>query len=349
MNKISSAICSKIREKRIVVTDKMAVREGFAAVTVIAVTAALLGAAGAAFGLDPNTLPTGGRITAGSGVISSSGNRLTVNQSTQQMIANWNTFNIGAKAGVQFVQPNAQVTALNRISDQNPSQILGSLTANGRVFLLNPSGIIFGQGAQVNVGGLVASSLNMLESDFLAGRYRLSGSGGGAVLNQGSITTPAGGVVALIAPRVMNEGSISTPNGSVALAAGNQVTLDFGGDGLLNLAVTQGAVDAQVANKGLITVEGGLAVMTARAASTLTAAAVNNEGIIEAKGMSSKGGKILLDAVGGSTTVSGVLDASSTTGGGGDITVTGDTVTVGSTAHLNASGTTGGGRRPGWR
>ena len=121
--------------------------------------------------LTPGELPKGGKITAGSGSISTHGKDMTVTQSTQKMIANWDTFNIGRNAGVTFNQPDSTAIALNRIYDQNPSQIFGTLSANGKIFLINPSGIVFGEGSQVNVGGLVASSLNMLDSDFLAGKY----------------------------------------------------------------------------------------------------------------------------------------------------------------------------------
>ncbi len=107
-----------------------------------------------AWALNPGALPTGGQVVAGSGSISQSGNQMTINQQTQKMIANWTTFNIGRNAGVNFIQPNSSSVALNRILDQNPSQILGSLTSNGLVFLLNPSGIIFGATARVEPGPL---------------------------------------------------------------------------------------------------------------------------------------------------------------------------------------------------
>lgn len=321
MNNTFRVIWSQAKEKWIVVAEKVAAKSCCPSATVGALTVvALLAAGGAAFALDPGALPTGGQITAGSGSIATSGSQMTVNQSSQQMIANWNSFNIGANAGVQFNQPNSAATALNRINDQNPSQILGSLTANGKVFLLNPAGIIFGQSARVDVGGLVASSLNMLDSDFLAGRYNFSNSGSaGSILNQGIINTMPGGVVALIAPKVTNEGSITTPSGSTLLAAGNQVSLDFKGDGLISYTIDQGAVDALADNKGLIKADGGLVVMTAKAANSLTQAVVNNSGVIEAQTLENKSGRILLlaDMEHGETIVGGRLDASAPNGGDG--------------------------------
>ena len=308
--------------------------------------AAMLCAGVPAYPLDPGSLPIGGKITAGSGSIATSGNQMTVDQSSQQLIANWNSFNIGQNAAVRFNQPNVTASALNRITDQSPTQILGSLSSNGQVFLLNPSGIIFGKTAQINVGSLVASSLNMLGADFLAGKYNFSNPGNaGAILNQGVITASNGGVVALIAPKVTNEGSITANNGTALLAAGSQVSLDFQGDGLISYTVDQGAVDALAENSGLIKADGGLVVMTAKAANALRSATVTNTGVIEARTIQNKAGHILLlsDIQKGMTTVAGTLDASSYDGNGGDIAVTGNRVLVKDGAYLSASGATGGG------
>jgi len=349
MNKIYRLIWSKAKEKWVVVAEKVAARGCCPATTVGALTlAALLAASGAAFALDPGALPTGGTITAGSGTIATSGNQMVVNQTTPQMIANWNSFNIGQDAGVRFIQPGSTATALNRINDQNPSQILGSLSANGNVFLLNPAGIIFGQTARVDVGGIVASSLSMLDTDFLAGKYTFTNPGNaGAVLNRGTINAMPGGVVALIAPRVTNEGAITAGGGSVALAAGNQVSLDFTGDGLITYTVDKGAVDALAENKGLIRADGGLVVMTAKAADALTGAVVNNSGVIEARTLQEKAGRILLlsDMEHGQTVVGGTLDASAPQGGdGGFVETSGGRVKVGDGAKVDtraAQGKTG--------
>lgn len=250
MNKTYRLIWSAIKEVWMAVSEKVRDCGARPGVTVGTLAAAVLAAGGAAFAVDPGALPTGGRITAGSGTINQSGSQMTINQASQQMIANWSTFNIGQNAGVRFNQPNSAATALNRIQDQNPTQILGSLSANGKVFLLNPSGIIFGRSARVDVGGLVASSLDLADSDFMAGRYRFGNPGNaGGILNQGSIGAN-GGVVALIAPKVQNEGAITTKGGSTVLAAGNQVSVDFTGDGLVSYTVDQGAVDALAENRG---------------------------------------------------------------------------------------------------
>ena len=346
MNRIFNVIWSITREKWVVVSEKIKSNGGVpkSSLLSIVVLSSILAAGVPAYAIDPGALPAGGQITAGAGSIGSSGTRMTVNQSSQQMIANWSSFNIGTDASVQFIQPNVSATVLNRIADQNPSQILGSLSANGKVFLLNQSGIIFGKNALVDVGALVASSLNMLDSDFLAGRYKFTNSGNaGEILNQGSINVTPGGVVALIAPKVTNEGAITARSGSVAFGAGNKVSVDFTGDGLITLTVDEGAIEALVENKGLVKADGGVVIMTAKAADALSQSVVNNSGIIQANTLQQQGGRILLDAVGGMTTVSGTLDVSSVDGKGGQVVATGDRVLVTDGAHLTASGATGGG------
>lgn len=339
MNKVYRIIWSKVKERWVVVSEKVAAGTSRPATSVVAAAlAGLLVAGGSAFALDPGALPTGGAITAGNGSIITNGNQMTIQQSSQQMIANWNSFNIGANAGVRFNQPNAAATALNRITDQNPSQILGSLSANGRVFLLNPAGIVFGQNARVDVGGLVASSLNMLDSDFLAGKYRFSSQGGaGDVLNRGNITALPGGVVALIAPKTANEGTITADRGSVLLAAANQVLLDFNGDGLISYTVDQGAVDALSENKGLIRADGGLVVMTATAADTLSRAVVNNSGVLEATGLVNDGGTIKLLASDRIEHTGSINVDAGKTGHGGTALLIASLDNPGSTGHFAGS------------
>lgn len=289
-------------------------------------------------------LPTGGTIAAGSGEISQSGSAMIVNQYTGQMIANWDTFNIGQNASVQFNQPGSSSVALNRIFDQNPSQIFGSLNANGQIFLLNSAGIIFGPSAQVNVGGLVASSLNISDENFMSGNFSFEGAGAAQIINQGKIMIAEGGYAAFLSPVVRNDGEVIALNGSVLMAAGNKVSLDFSGDGLINYTVDQGAVDALVENNQLIKTDGGLVVMTAKALDELTSAVVNNNGVLEAKGISEQGGRIILDAgENGQTTIAGTMDVSSEESNGGKIVATGERVLTEETAQLLAKGATGGG------
>lgn len=350
MNKIFNVIWSKTKEQWIVVSERVKTNGGVpkSPLRSLATLAAMLLMDNPLFALDPGTLPSGGQITTGSGTIAVGGDRMTVNQSSPQMIANWNSFNIGSNAAVQFNQPNSTSSALNRINDQNPSQIMGSLSANGRVFLVNPSGIIFGKTARIDAGAITASSLNMLDSDFLAGRYSFSNSGNaGMVINQGVLNAMPGGVVALIGPRVSNEGTITTPTGSAVLAAGNQVSIDFEGDGLINLTVDQAAVDALAENKGLVKADGGLVVMTARAANALTQQVLSNSGVLEANTFVERDGRIILD--GGESGIAqstGTITAKGVHSGetGGSVVMTGNKVGLFGSATVDVSGAAGGGR-----
>jgi filamentous hemagglutinin family protein len=262
-------------------------------------------------------LPTGGSVSSGSANIAAGSNSVTVNQSSQNVAINWQSFSIGKDNNVVFVQPNSTSVALNRVIGADPSVILGSLSANGQVFLVNPNGILFGKGANVNVGGLVASTLDLSDADFMAGRYAFSGAGG-AVLNQGTITADRG-YVALLGANVSNEGTIQANLGTVAMAAGEAITLDVAGDGLLNIAIDKGAVNALVQNGGLLRADGGQVLMTAQAAGQLLRTAVNNSGIIEARTLENRNGviKLLGDMASGTMSVAGVLDASAPDGGDG--------------------------------
>lgn len=298
-----------------------------------------------AFGSNVYAGPTGGVVSAGSASIAGGAGNTTINQASQNVAINWQSFNIGQGEAVRFVQPNSSSVALNRVLGSDPSSILGSLSANGKVFLLNPNGILFGQGAQVNVGGLVASTLNLSDSDFMAGKYNFSGASTASVLNQGSINAD-GGYVALLGANVSNEGVISAKLGTVALAAGKAMTLDVAGDGLLNVTVNQGAVNALVHNGGLIQADGGQVLLSAQAAGTLLQSAVNNTGVIQAQTIENHNGTIRLlgDMQSGTVNVGGTLDASGTGAGqiGGSITATGQNVGLFG-AHINASGGAGGG------
>ncbi|HUW36571.1 MAG TPA: MBG domain-containing protein [Rhodocyclaceae bacterium] len=271
-----------------------------------------------AFGGQVYALPTGGVVSAGSAGIAGGTGAMTVNQASQNVAINWQGFSIGSGEAVRFVQPNSSSVALNRVLGSDPSSILGSLSANGKVFLVNPNGILFGQDAAVNVGGLVASTLNIRDRDFMAGNYEFSGAGKGTVENQGAINAD-GGYVALLGAKVSNQGVISARLGTVALVAGQAVTLDLAGDGLLNVAVSQGAVNALVDNGGLIRTDGGQVLLTAQAAGNLLQSAVNNTGVIQAQTLQNHNGtiKLLGDMQSGTVNVGGKLDASAPNGGNG--------------------------------
>jgi filamentous hemagglutinin family protein len=230
-------------------------------------------------------------VVAGQAAIAQSGSQMTVTQSTDKAILNWQSFNIGSQAGVTFQQPSASAVALNRVLGSDPSAIYGALNANGQVFLVNPNGVLFGQGARVDVGGLVASTLNIRNEDFLAGNHRFTRDGATAgVTNQGELL---GKYVALLAPEVRNEGVIATTMGTAALAAGEAVTLGITGNALIDVQVEQASIDTLVENKHLIQADAGTVVLSAQSAHTLLGQVVNS-GAIEAQGLVNEGGTVRL-------------------------------------------------------
>ena len=298
--------------------------------------------------------PTGGVVVSGQATISTPSSTATViDQSSSHVQLNWNSFNVGASESVRFNQPAPTSVALNRILDQNPSQIFGQLQANGRVILVNPNGILFGPTASVNVGSLVASSLDVAGYDPVTGRYRFSTSRAdpGAIINQGSITAANGGSVTLLGGRVTNTGAIVADYGTVNLAAGRAATLDFEGDGLLRLTIDSDLVantaqaDSAVANSGTIQANGGQVLLTAQAVQDVYSSLVNNTGLVHAGRIDDTGGVIRLVGAGGTVISSGALDASAADAKstGGSVSVLGDHVGLFDNAVVNVSGSTGGG------
>lgn len=297
--------------------------------------------------------PAGGVVVDGSATISSAGSVTNVAQSTNRAIIDWRSFSVASGETVNFIQPSTLSATLNRVVGNESSVIAGALNANGNVFIVNSAGVLFTRNAQVNVGGLVASTLDISNKDFMAGNYVFSGSSSSAVVNRGTITAADGGYVVLLGRTVSNEGAITARLGSIALASGDQITLNFGGDSLLDVTIDKGAYDALVENKGLIKADGGRVVMTAKAADAVLSAQVNNSGLIQARtltdltgGSSSSGtvkiGRIKLIAQGGTTKVSGKLDASAPNGGkGGTIETSGNKVTVADGAEATTASSTG--------
>jgi filamentous hemagglutinin family protein len=307
--------------------------------------------------------PEGGTVRAGSATIQQNGAQTRIDQSSQRAVIDWRAFGVGAAEQVLFVQPSAQSATLNRVTGEQLSVILGRIDANGQVFLVNPNGVVFGRGAQVNVGGLVASTANVGNDDFMAGRleFREPGRAGAGILNQGQITAAEGGLVALVAPHVRNDGVIQARLGRVTLGAGDTFTLDLYGDGLIRLAVdptrTGPMTDAEgrpvtslVSQPGRIEADGGRVVLVSAAtARSALDQVINLSGTVRADTVQQQGGRIVLMAGGGAATVSGELSAQGRGDGagggqaGGRIEVLGDRVFLAPGARLDASGTAGGG------
>jgi filamentous hemagglutinin family protein len=230
------------------------------------VAAIMLGFAGVSHALDPGALPSGGQVQHGQANFQQADNVLNIHQHSDKLITNWNSFNIGKDATVNFHQPSSTSAALNRVVQNNPSKILGNLNANGLVYLINPSGVLFGEQAQIDVGGLIASTLQLSDQDFLNNKHRFENLGfsTGEIENLGHIKAH-GGVVAFISSRVKNSGVIEAPQGQIAFASGDIVTLDFQGDQLVQVNVEQGVIDGLIQSGGLVQADGGVVIMTAQA------------------------------------------------------------------------------------
>jgi filamentous hemagglutinin family protein len=285
-------------------------------------------------------LPEGASVVSGEATFyQPSASQLQITTS-DQVIINYDQFNIGLAEHVQFIQPSAGSLALNRIIGSDPSSILGNLSANGRVFLINPNGIIFGAQSSIDVNGLVASTLNITDQNFLNNRFLFESNGAaGDILNQGVIT--AGEAVALMGREVRNEGVIAANTGTIALATGDQVTLDLTDEGILGVALEGDAAAGSVVNTGEI--QAGTVLLTARVMDDALKNVINNEGVIEASSLVNDGGVIRLVSEGeGVVANSGTLDVS---GGqkGGRVEMTGQNVGLFGDAEIDASGETGGG------
>lgn len=233
-------------------------------------------------------LPTDGSVTAGTATISHSTAKTTINQSSNKAVLEWGGFNVQANETVQFIQPSASSATLNRILDQNPSQIHGQIQANGQVFLMNGNGIIFGSGSRANAAGLFATTHSISNENFMNGNYTFNRMGNGSISNLGTITAATGGFVHLAADHIDNQGVIIANQGIVSLTSGDLLTLDFEGDGLMQFAVSgeilenlQG-YDSAISNSGRIDASGGQINLTANAAVNVFNNAVNVTGMVEA-------------------------------------------------------------------
>lgn len=299
--------------------------------------------------------PSGGQVVAGSATIQSTApGTLTITQGSERAIIHWQSFGIGAGESVHFAQPSARSVTLNRVVGNDPSAIYGQLHANGIVMLVNPNGIVFGRGARVDVGGLVATTTNLRNEDFMAGWYAFnqpSARLGATVENHGLITIRDSGLAALVAPGVRNSGVIEARLGRVALGAANRFTLDFHGDGLLSFGADAAVTEAQsrelgalVRNSGELRAEGGTVLLTAQAVKGVIDQVINTSGIVAATAVSGSGGRIVLSGgTQGTVAVGGTLDASSAAGPGGTVVATGQHIVVAGTARIDASGGSGGG------
>jgi len=315
-----------------------------------------------AFPMNVLAMPQGGHVVAGEANISlADPQTMNIHQGTPSAILNWQQFSIGQPEAVHFMQPSAAAVSLNRVVGVDPSAIHGLLSANGRVFLINPNGVLVGPTGRIETGGFVASTLDMANQDFLNGNYTFVQDPAqplGAILNQGLIQASQGGNVSLIAPAVENQGTILANLGTVSLGAGEQVTLAFAGNDMIRFAVDEPVtgqvigpdgtpLEHSLLNSGKISANGGEVILSARSAFDAVKSVVNNTGVIEAKTIADNNGIIRLE--GGEQGIvfnSGTLDVSGTDPGetAGEVRVTGEKVGLVHYSEILAKGRQGGGK-----
>jgi filamentous hemagglutinin family protein len=292
--------------------------------------------------------PTGGTVTAGQANISSSGNTLTVNQISNNAVIDWRGFDIDVGETTQFLQNSSSAIAVNRVNSSSASAINGNLTANGNIVIINQNGVMFGAGARVDVNGLVATTADLDDDEFMRGgplRLYKPGNPNASVTNAGTITARDAGLVGLVAPTVINSGTITARLGRVHLASGDTATVDMYGDGLLEIGVSDRVQSQLVENSGVISADGGTIALTAGAGQAIVNSVVRNTGTISAQTVENRGGVITIRAAraqsgaGGVISNTGTITASGTKGG--SITLDGHNIAQQGT--IRADGTTGDG------
>ncbi|MFZ5807160.1 MAG: beta strand repeat-containing protein [Verrucomicrobiota bacterium] len=279
--------------------------------------------------------PTGGTVTAGSASITSAGSNLTINQTSNRAIINWQGFSIANGELTQFIQPGASSAVLNRVTGGNLSSIYGTLKANGQVYLINPNGIVVGASGVIDTQGFVASTLDASDSEFLSGgNMTLAGDSSAKIQNLGKIDGGMGNVF-LIARQIENAGTIQGK--TVGLAAGTEVLLKPAqGDFIVKAGeVTEGT---GIDNQGLI--QATTAKLEA-AEGNVYSLAINNGGVINANSVTNEGGKIYLRANGGKIVNTGKLIAYRGANGG-DIDVRAGNIFIAPGAELRADATVDG-------
>lgn len=289
---------------------------------------------------DDLTLPVNGNVVAGSSTIGTAvGGFLQIDQHTERTVINWDSFNIGKDATVQFNQLSSSSLAVNRVvgEGQDPTRILGTLRANGNVMVLDRNGVLFGNGAIVDVGGIVASTGNIDDEKFMTAAAGAPVeikdiTGGKIVVEPGATITVADhGMAAFVAQTVVNSGVINARLGMVSLAAGlGSATVDLYGDGLVEFAPSGEAGKILAENSGKINAEGGVVQLSATAAKDVVDQVVNMSGVINASSATVVGGKIILSAPNGKVNVSGTMNA------GKNIDVRGKAITIDKGAELIA-------------
>lgn len=301
-----------------------------------------------------------------------SSREMRIVQGTDRAGLDWTSFSLGTGETLNIQQPGSSSVLFNRVLGPDPSKLYGQISANGRVFLSNPRGVVFGTGGQVDVAALVATTLDWGDVSFgtvstvnttstsvgpsqtgpQTGTSRLTlqsvvstNGGPGAVVQQSGHRIQAGGTVVLAGTTVEQGGEIVAPR--IGLAAAERVSVDLDGDGLVFFELGTDQLDTQLRQLGRLQADGGLVDLRAQARAGFTGSVLNLDGVVQARSLSLRQGRILVD--GGSTgltQVQGQVSATGTAGSderGGTLQVTGAEVRLAGTAVLDVQGQTGGG------
>ena len=297
------------------------------------------------------TLPSQGVVQQGQATLVQGTGNLQINQHTERAVINWQSFNVGKDATVNFNQPSSSAVMLNRVTGSTPSNIYGNLRANGQIFLINSNGIYFGGGAEVSVGALVASTQSISDQQFAVGNYVFQQNQSGAILNDGSIN---GGYLALIAPQITNAGLLQATQGDVALLSGEAVSLDISPSGRIKVAMQGSELESLITNSGSVDAMQGVQ-FRANAVQSVVNQTINSPDSIDAlvttNGVvrmvrstgSIKGKDVTIAAGSGAASINGVVDVSQPHDQAGSIHISGVETEIGSSAYLNAQGGSGGG------
>ncbi|MGB4191196.1 MAG: YDG domain-containing protein [Rickettsiales bacterium] len=307
-------------------------------------------------------LPENPEVKAGNVSFNQSDSELHIHQQTEKAIIDWRGFDINQGELTKFHQPSSSSIALNRVISDNPSQINGMLQANGNIVIINQNGILFGKNAVVDVNGLIASTMDIDNNQFMNSANKLEfnklGKVDAGIINEGKITAKEAGLVGLVAPQVTNNGVIVANSGSVQLASGDSFTVDMYGDKLLEVSVSGTLKKQLIENNGLIEASGGKIILTAAAGKEIIDNLIIVKGELKSPTVAQKNGEIIIYAEGSNAVkdnitenkgkktgaskveVTAKLDVSGTKAGekAGKVLITGDEVTIHKGSLIFASG-----------
>jgi len=293
--------------------------------------------------------PQGGEVVAGSAEITTPTSTTTqINQQTDKAIINWKSFNVGADESTVFVQPNASSITLNRIFDSNPSVIAGLVSANGQIILINRNGMMFQAGSRIDTAGLIASTADISNENFLSNKFQfdIAGTVGASITNEGAITAQPGGLVAIVAPTVENRGIITAKFGRVGIGAGSTFTLDLQGENLVSFPISA-ELAQQLTGGDLKGAEGKYVVLSSEAARSIIEDSLRLSTDTIATAITAAGGKVSftapsaqnwLSASGGGTVIAGgTIDVA-----GGSVALSGTRVDATGAIQADSANTRGG-------